>query len=267
MNPKFLQIINVIAVIGTIVSNLLANILPFNNVSTKDVSDSFPNLFTPPGYVFAIWGVIYFLIFTFMVYQVRSNQVQESYLQEIGILYALGAIFNVGWLILFHYSFGNPGLFAINTIPIVLFLITLILTYVRLGIGLKEVPLGQKLAVHLPVSVYLGWLSLATIANIASTLNILIPAIPLETQAIWTGLIIIVALVLTMLMLFLRRDFGYGLVVVWATIGIATGNSAAAYPIIYFAALGTALIVLAVIIILPFLKGKKNPIDFYLHRT
>ena len=263
MNNKILQWINVIAVIGTIAMNALANIIPFKNVNTGEVADSFPNLFTPPGYVFAIWGAIYVLIFTFMVFQIRANQREESYLQEIGILYLLGAILNIGWLILFHYSYANPALFIVTTIPIVLFLLVLLFTYIRLGIGVKEVPLAQKLAVHLPISVYTGWISLASIANIASTLNILAPGIPLDTQAIWTALIIVVALVLTILMLYLRRDVAYGLVVIWASIGIAIKQ--AAYAIISWTAIGAVIVSVLASILLPILM-KKNPKDFYLIR-
>jgi benzodiazapine receptor len=265
MNSRLFQTLNVIAVISTILLNALANILPFNGVLTATVSDSYPNLFTPPGYVFAIWGVIYVLIFTFMVFQVRKSQVGESYLQQIGALYLVGAIFNIGWLVMFHYSYGNPTLFVFTTIPILAFLVTLLLMYSRLEIGLKEVPLGQKLAVHLPVSVYLGWISLASIANIASAINVLVPGIALETQALWTAVMIVVALVLTTLMLFMRRDFAYGLVVIWASVGIATKQ--VAYPVIYFTAVGTALLIAALIVLVPFVKGtKRNPLHFYLRR-
>jgi len=235
-----------------------------NNITTGEVSDAFPSLFTPPGYVFSIWAVIYTLAFVFMAYQVRTNQREELYLQQIGILYFVGSMINVFWLVLFHYSYGNEILLPFTSLLIIGFLVVLLLIYTRLGIGLSEVSVGQKLGVHLHISVYLGWISLATIANIASTINEFVPGIALETQALWTALVIIVALVLTMLMLFLRRDFAFGLVVVWAAIGIASKQIA--YPIIYFTALGTVIIVLAVILILPLLKGKKNPIDFYLHR-
>ncbi len=263
MNSRLLQVLNVIAVASTILLNALANILPFNGVLTATVSDSYPSLFTPPGYVFAIWGVIYVLIFTFMVFQVRKSQVEESYLQQIGVLYFVGAIFNIGWLIMFHYSYGNPALFVFTTIPILAFLVTLLLMYTRLEIGLKEVSLGQKLAVHLPVSVYLGWISLASIANIASAINVLVPGIALETQALWTAIMIVVALVLTTLMLFIRRDFAFGLVVIWASVGIATKQ--AAYTVIYFTAIGTALLIAILIILIPFLRSnKRNPLRFYL---
>ncbi|MEM3470299.1 MAG: tryptophan-rich sensory protein [Thermoproteota archaeon] len=180
-------------------------------MTTGAVSDSYPNLFTPPGYVFAIWGVIYVLLTIFMVYQARVSQRKEEYLGEIGFLYLLGAAANILWLIGFHYSYGNPSLFVFSSIPIVVLLATLLLIYVRLGVGVKKTSMVQKLAVHVPVSVYLGWISLATIANIASVVNVLMPSIPLDIQALGTVVVILVALTITLLMLVRRRDFATAL--------------------------------------------------------
>ncbi|MBD3406088.1 MAG: hypothetical protein GF411_08190 [Candidatus Lokiarchaeota archaeon] len=264
INPKILQIINFIAVVATIVFNLLVNIIPLNGVYTGDVANSYPNFFTPPGWVFSIWGVIYILLITFAVYQVRSNQTEEPYIQKIGLLYLFNAIANIGWLIIFHYSFGNPGLFLWSVVPIVLLLVILLLTYVQLSIGLEEVPLKQKLAVHLPISVYAGWISLATIANIASALNVLIPGIPADLQHLWTAAVIIIALLITFLMLYLRHDIAFSLVVIWAGFGIAMKQMA--IPIIFGTAIAAISIVALLIIILPFIR-KQSFVDYYLVRS
>jgi hypothetical protein len=95
---RSLQYANVVAVVLAIAWNSLVNILPLNNVNTGFVSDSYPNLFTPPGYVFAIWGVIYTLAIIFMVYQVRPSQRCADYLWKIGRLYLVSSLINVvGW--------------------------------------------------------------------------------------------------------------------------------------------------------------------------
>jgi benzodiazapine receptor len=262
-NYKMFQIINIIAVLFTIVMNALANILPFNGVNTGTVADSFPNYFTPPGYVFAIWGVIYVLLFVFMVFQAKKDQVNEEYLGKIGYLYLIGAILNVAWLILFHYSYGNTPLLVWSEVLIVGFLVVLLLTYVRLEIGIKEVSLGQKLAIHLPTSVYLGWISLATIANTAAVLNANI-AFALDVEYIWTALVLVVALLITTLMIVLRRDIAYGLVVIWASTGIA--SKWMSIPLIYNTAIIVAVVVALLILIVPFIR-KKNWLDYYLVRN
>lgn len=262
-NYRNFQIINIIAVVFTVALNLLANIIPFNGVYTGQVADSFLNYFTPPGYVFAIWGVIYILLFVFAFYQAKKDQVNAEYLPKIGYLYLIGAILNVAWLILFHYSFGNTPLLIWSEFLIVGFLIVLLLTYVRLGIGVREVSLKEKLAIHLPTSVYFGWISLATIANTAAVLNANL-TIADDIQILWTALVLVVALVLTTLMIFLRKDLAYGLVVIWASTGIASKWSAIA--LISYTAIAVAIIVAVLLLIVPFIK-KKNWVDYYLVRN
>lgn len=261
--PNILQVVNILAIIITIVVNALAEILLVNGVTSKEVSDAYPSLFTPPGYVFSIWSVIYTLLIVFMIYQALPSQREASYLKPTAVFFVLGGLINTSWLILFHYSFGQPGIYVFTPILIGLFLVLMLYTYVKLEIGAVNVPTKVKAAVHLPVSVYAGWVSLAVIANIASVLNVIVPGIPLATQELWTALVIIVALIIALLMLVIRRDAAYGLVVVWATVGIATNQSA--IPIIYFSAIGTALIILVAILLLPLIT-RKGFAKFYLRK-
>jgi benzodiazapine receptor len=255
------QAANVVSVVAVLIMNTLVNLLPLNGVTTGQVSDSYPNLFTPPGYVFSIWGVIYALAIVFMIYQARPSQRKEKYLTEIGFLYVFTAVANLCWLFIFHYSYGVPPLLVVSLLPMTVLILALLAIYQQLGIGKREVSRNQKLAVHLPISVYLGWISLAIIANIASVLNVLIPGIPMPTQALWTALVIVVALMITVLMVWTRRDFAFGLVVIWASIGIALNRYA--IPLIFTTSLATAVIITGLILLAPFLR-KKAITDFYM---
>jgi len=262
--PSILQVVNIFAIIITIAVNALAEIIPVNGVTSNVISDSYPSLFTPPGYVFSIWSVIYTLLIVFMIYQALPSQRGASYLKPTSVFLVLGGLINNSWLILFHYAYEQPGIYVFTPILIGLFLVLMLYTYVKLEIGVVNLPIRQKIAVHLPISVYAGWISLAVIANIASVLNVIIPGIPMATQELWTALVIIVALVITMLMLVLRRDAAYGLVVVWATVGIAAKQMA--IPIIYFTAIGAALIVAIAIVLLPLIT-RKGFGGFYLRNS
>lgn len=262
-SPIAYQAANVVSVVAVLIMNTLVNALPLNGVTTAQVSDSYPNLFTPPGYVFSIWGVIYALAIVFMIYQARPSQRNQNYLGEIGFLYLVTSIANVCWLFVFQYSYGVPQLFVLTLLPMTVLLLCLLAIYQRLGIGRKVVSRNQKLAVHLPISVYLGWISLAIIANIASVLNVLIPGIAMSTQALWTALVVIVALMITTLMIWTRRDFAFGLVVIWASIGIAINRIA--IPIIFTTSVATAVIIAILILLAPFLR-KKGIFDFYMLR-
>ncbi len=262
-NPKILQILNILAIIATIIVNAVVEIIPVNGVTSKDVSDFYPSLFTPPGWVFSIWSVIYTLLIIFMIYQALPSQREASYLKTTVMFFVVGGLINTSWLILFHYAYNATGLYVFTPILIGLFLVLMLYTYIKLEIGKVNVPLKQKLVVHLPISVYAGWVSLAVIANIASVLNVVIPGIPIATQELWTALVIIVALVLAMLMLVIRRDAAYGLVVVWASFGISTIQMAV--PLVYYTAVGTALIIVLAIILLPLIT-RKGFAKFYLRK-
>jgi hypothetical protein len=249
------------AIIAVLIMNTLVNILPLNGVTTARVSDSYPNLFTLPGYVFSIWGVIYALAGVFMIYQARPSQRSEAYLTRISFLYLISAIANVSWLFAFQYSYGVPQLLILSPVPMTMLLLCLISMYLRLGIGRVHVPRTQKLAVHLPISVYLGWISLAIIANVASALNVLIPGIPMSTQALWTVVVVVLALGITVLMVWTRSDLAFGLIVIWASIGIAFNR--VAIPIVFDTSIATAAIVAILILALPFLR-KMDFISFYM---
>jgi benzodiazapine receptor len=263
VNSTVYQTANVTAVIAVLIMNTLVNILPLNGVTTGKVSDSYPNLFTPPGYVFSIWGVIYTLAIVFMIYQARPSQRSEPYLTQIGFVYLIGAVANVFWLFIFHYSYGVPQLFVVTLVPMTVLLLCLLAIYQRLGIGKREVSRNQKLTVHLPISLYLGWISLAIIANIASVLNVLIPRIPMPTQALWAALVGVVVLMITILMVWTRRDFAFGLVVIWASVGIALNRIA--IPLIFTTSVATVVIIAILILLAPFLRNR-GIIDFYMIR-
>lgn len=270
-NTRALQALNLIIIFATIAVNALANILPINGVGTGDVANSpgYFNYFTPATYVFSIWAVIYILLVIFGVFQIRSSEREKDYLKQIGFLVVFNGLLNMLWIFVFHFSVAPgdvnspiPTIFALSMVPMTLILVTLLLAYVRLGVGVKSVPTSEKFAVHLPFSVYAGWISVAIIANTASTINAFL-VIPVEWQYIWTALVLVVALLITMLMLVLRRDFAFGLVVIWASYGIYVKHSA--ITLIALPALAVAIIVAVVILLLPFIR-KKNFIDFYLVR-
>lgn len=258
---RLLQIGNIAAVILAVAWNALVNILPLNGVNTGVVSDSYPNLFTPPGYVFAIWGVIYALALVFALYQVRPSQRSSDYLGRIGWLYLGSAAINVVWLLLFHYSYGFAPLYLVSTVVLLLLLADLSAIYTRLGVGVGHTPRNVKLAVHVPMSIYLGWISVASIAAVASAINAMVPGIPLETQAIGTAAMLVVALVLTGVMLWARRDIVFALVVIWAVAGISTKQ--AGIPIIQMTSLAVIVLGVAGLLIIPILR-RMNWVSYYL---
>jgi benzodiazapine receptor len=211
---------NVAAFVVTILVNALATTAVLNGKSTAEISDLYETLVTPAGYVFSIWSVIYILLFVFIVFQALPSQKEKAFQKEVGVLFVLSSVFNVVWIFLWQYEY-----ITLSVLPMFALLATLIATYLRLNIGKSTVSLREKLTVHLPFSVYLGWITVATIADIAAALvSINWDGLGLS-DVTWAVLVIVIALIITLLVTFTRRDIAYGLVLIWALVGIAVKQS------------------------------------------
>jgi benzodiazapine receptor len=191
-----------------------------NGRTTGSVSDSYPTLITPQGFTFSIWSVIYVLLGAFVVYQVLGRNRDKSFHEKISFFFILGCILNVSWIFLWQY-----GLFGYTVLFIFGLLASLIAIYLRLNICRAVVPLGERIFVQLPFSVYLGWITVATIANVAVALT----AANWDRFGIaastWAALVISVALLITLIVIVTRRDVAYSLVIIWALYGIMSKQS------------------------------------------
>ncbi len=214
------QIVNVLATIATIVVNGLANALPLNNLSTGEISDQFVVYFTPAGYVFSIWGVIYLALLAFTIYQALPGQRENPAVRRIGYLYLFASAANVAWLFLWHYE-----IFILTLVAMITLLGSLIALYVRLDIGRAEVSTADRWLVHLPFSIYLGWVTVATIANVTAVLYYVGWSGWGISPEMWTAVVLAVASIIAIIMSITRADVAYLLVLVWAFIGIYVKHS------------------------------------------
>jgi len=250
--PVFFQAVNIVAFIVTVAVNGLAGSTTLlGGVTSADVSDMYPTLVTPAGFTFAIWGVIYTLLALFVVYQALPKNRDKPFLGQVGVLFGLSSVCNVCWLFLWHYD-----LITYSLVLMLALLASLILIYRRLDIGRAAVSLKQMALVHLPFSVYLGWISIATIANVSVALT----AVGWDgwgiTDATWAVVIIGVALVLTLAMLATRKDVAFSLVVVWALVGILSKQSDF-QNIVLAAEVCTAIILIAIVAVVLVSKFKR----------
>jgi translocator protein len=235
------QIAVILSVIAAITMNILANALPLNGQNTGEISDRFPVLFVPAGYVFAIWGLIYIGWIAYAIYQALPAQAGNPRLRKISWLAVGSAAANIAWLFFWHYN-----IFVLTVIDMLVLLVTLIMIYLNLEIGKRQVSKGEKWAVHIPFSVYLGWITVATIANVTDVLYYIgWNGAPFSPE-IWSVALLAAAVIITSLVLITRRDIAYAGVIVWASIGIAIKQSSAA--LVPTAAWITAAIVTILII-------------------
>jgi benzodiazapine receptor len=241
MKDTLRQILVVLSILATLAVNLLANALPFNGLSTAEISDRFKVYFVPAGYVFSIWGVIYIGLIAYAVFQALPSQRENPRLRQIGYPVIVAGLANCIWLFLWHYE-----QFPLTLIAMFGLLAMLILVYLNLGIGQTQISTAETWTVRIPFSVYLGWITVATIANITDVLYYLQWAGFGIGARDWTLILFAAVILIAGLMSLTRRDIAYNLVIVWALIGIAVKQAAAKSLVL--AALASAVIILGVLV-------------------
>jgi len=213
MNKTRLKLQNTVAFIFMIVLNTLAVTLPLAGKSTGELSDMYPNLFVPAGFTFAIWSVIYLLLLLFVGYQWIGNS-EKSKIDRVGNWFLINGLANGSWIIAWHYEY-----VFLSLIIMLVLLGSLIMLHRNLDINYFGEH-GINWFVYIPVSVYLGWISVATIANFTTVL------VSYEwsgwgiSSDTWAVTVLIVAVVLGCLMTYRHRDIFYAGVIAWASYGI-----------------------------------------------
>ena len=216
MKDTLRQIANLVSVIIALTINILASVLPLNGQNTGEISDRFQVYFVPAGYVFAIWGIIYIGWIAFTIFQFLPSQKENPRLRKLGYLFALSGIANAAWLFTWHYNF-----FGLGVLVMLSLLGLLIASYLKLNVNRASVSRAEWWSVDLPFSVYLGWITVATVANVTDWLYLVGWSGFGIAAPTWAVIMIVVASVLGLLMAFTRRDTGYLLVLVWSFVGIA----------------------------------------------
>lgn len=201
-----------------VVVNALANILPINGITSGEVSDFYENFFAPAGITFTIWGVIYILLLIYVIYQfglfqTSHDSYRENLFKKIGFYFSLSSVLNSIWIFSWHYKIIELSLILI--IGILLCLILINQHTKKANLSFKD-----KLFIRIPFSVYFGWLTVANVANVTTLLVKLGWNGFGISQVIWTILILIVATLIAITTILKNRDFFYGLVIIWAYVGI-----------------------------------------------
>jgi len=247
------QAVNVLATLVTIAINGLANALPINGQTTGEISDRFRVYFVPAGYVFSIWGLIYLALMAFAVYQALPGQRENPRLRRIGYLFALSCVANSAWILLWHYEFFELTLVVMSGL-----LLLLIAIYLRLGIGRVRVSAAEKWLVHIPFSIYLGWITVATIANVTSVLYYLNWDGWGIRPEIWAVIMLVVGAGIASAVSISRGDVAYVLVIVWAFAGITVKH--ADTPLVAITA-GLMALIVALTLLVGVPRNKQRPQD------
>ncbi|MEZ4634633.1 MAG: tryptophan-rich sensory protein [Caldilineaceae bacterium] len=239
----FRQILAVVTFIATVTVNSYANIAAIGTMSVAEISDSFPNYFTPAGYVFSVWSAIYLGLLAFSIYQALPSQREKPLMRRLGWLFILTNVFNGTWIFAWQFL-----LFPLSWLIIVGLLITLLVIYLRLDQERGVVGAAQTWLVHVPFSLYTAWVTVATIANTTVLLQDLgFEGGPIAPQ-LWSAVIIVVGAAIAGYVIYTRRDIAFTAVIVWAYAGIVVKYLEDSNLVVYTAGVMAAAVIVALIV-------------------
>jgi hypothetical protein len=227
---------------GVVAVNALANILPLNGQTTGEISNRLPVMITPAGYVFSIWSLIYILLAVWIIgFWIRLKK-GETPSSKITLFFLLSAGFNIAWIFLWHYEF-----FIWTLVAMIGYLLALIALYLQYSND------DRKVTERLPVSINMGWISVATITNVAYLLTYYNWGGWGLSDQLWTVIMLTVGTALALHVRFHHSDIPFALVFVWAFIGIAVKHGTSELLVT------TASLFLSGVIVTGVLLIKKRP--------
>jgi hypothetical protein len=249
---RTLQILNWVFFLAMVFVNFLANYLPINNKNTGQLSNQYPNLFVPAPITFSIWGVIYLLLFTFCVKQSKglfSKTVDEITAETVLLInfrFIITCVLNATWIFVWHYEY-----LGASVVVMFLFLAQLIDINKRLDTITIYLSNAFRFTIKAPFGMYLGWICVATVANVTTFLVNNKWDRAGQSEVFWTCLMIIIATMIVSYAIMKVRNFYMGLAVIWAFSGIIYARlNAPVYErfIVWTAVFGIGLVALITII-------------------
>jgi len=252
---RFYAIANLLVIIALIAWNYVANTMGINGNTVGSLSDEYSNLFTPAGYAFSIWGLIFLALLAHGIFQVKRvffDRKDDEFVSQIGPWLIIANVANGLWVWVWLQEYTG-----LSVVIMLVILVSLIAIIGRLNMERWDAPLPIIAWVWWPIDLYSGWIAVATIANIAAYLA------KLEWQALfsevtWTVIMIAAATLVNLLMVYYRNMREFALVGVWALIAIALRHWEA-IPVLQWTALAGALVLLIAVSIHGYQNRETNP--------
>ena len=201
-----MKYLNLIAFGLMVYMNYLANAMPINGKTTGQLSAQYPNLFVPAGITFSIWGVIYLMLLAFVILQFKVQN--KQLVTSIGWLFAISCVLNAAWIVAWHYE----------QLPLsLLIMLGLLATLVIINLNIMKFPAFFTRATF---GIYLGWICIATIANVTALLvSYQWGGWGISDQS-WAIIMIAAGALISMAVIYKLENPFVALAVTWAFVGI-----------------------------------------------
>ena len=248
---KTLQIANIAALIVTIIFNYVAGAGLINGQTIGDISARYDNLFTPAGYAFSIWGLIYLMLAGFVIYQARGlfKKVENNdFILQIGWWFVSSCIANSLWLIAWIHDY-----LGLSVLLITVLLFSLMKIVVNTNMERWDAPFPKIVLLWWPFCFYSGWITVAVIANISAYLTKISWQGWGMSDPAWAIIMIIAAGLINLFMIVSRNMREFALVGIWGLTAVSVANWGTHQPIVI-----TALVVSAILFVAISIHGYKN---------
>ncbi|NER84865.1 MAG: tryptophan-rich sensory protein [Leptolyngbya sp. SIO1D8] len=246
-----LAIATLAAIIGTLAVNTLSNFFAPGGQNVGEIANTILSgvLITPANYAFAIWGLIYLGLIAYSIYQLKPSQRKIPIIQQVNRLLIIACIAQMIWIFLFTLKY-----FALSILAMLGILLPLIGIYLTLGIGQQQANRQRRWFAHYPFSIYLAWISVATVVNVASALYAAGWSGWGLSGTAWTSVMIFVSAAISAIVILTRRDIPFTLIFLWAYGAIAARH--VDVPTIWISA---AVAALALLILLGLCRWRHTP--------
>lgn len=253
---KTLSAINLLSVVLVIAVNYVSQALRLNDTTIGEISQKYDNLFTPAGYAFAIWGLIFLGLLAYGIFQVRRaffSEKESPFIEQTGYWFAAANVLNAAWVFAFLYDY--TGVSVLIMLGILFSLIKIIL---KTNMERWDAPIEILAFVWWPICLYSGWIAVATIANISAYLTkIGWDGFGLGDQE-WTIIMVIVATLLNAVMVWKRNMREFAAVGIWALVAIFVRHRNS-IDVIAYVALACSIVLFVIVAIHGYQNRKTNP--------
>ena len=250
MSSRIRSILNIVSFLAVIFMNYIANALPLNGVSQKDISAGYDNYITPAGYVFSIWGLIYLGLTVYIVIQALPKWLNRTDIRSLDLPFTLSCLCNTLWIVSWHYFYLTTS---------VALMLGLLLSLIGVYHGFKKEKQIESFffgVVQTTFSVYLGWVGLATILNLSIWFNSLNLSTDILSSQYFAIFLLGIVCSIYLYVAFTKREIAFLSVLAWASLGIGIKNQF--NNVIYIASLLIFIICLISICAIFFLRSR-NP--------
>lgn len=238
----YIAILNALSVLLVIGVNYISQALRLNNTTIGELSNQYDNLFTPAGYAFSIWGLIFLGLLAYSIFQIKRvffSEKKSDFVHQTGYWFLIANLLNASWVIAFVYEYT-----ALSVVIMLGILFSLVQIIVRTNMERWNAPISVIAFVWWPICLYSGWIAVATIANIAAYLTkIGWNGFGMSDQT-WTVIMLVVAVALNLFMIIRRNMREFAMVGVWALIAIFVRHQNSYSTIALVAIIGAAMLLI-----------------------